>query len=114
MIANTLRTPCCGRQNSRIPRPGAVRKTGESPRGGPTLRSGPTGGLLEENPSAPDLLGAERAEERGHDPVHQLEVGGQRRDALLRVVEDLLVERLRVEDRARAAVDEDEARLQDE
>ena len=70
--------------------------------------------LLEQDSGPADLLGAQRAQERGHDPVHELEVGRQRGDALLRVVEDLFVERIGVEDGAGAAVDENEPRLQDE
>ena len=45
---------------------------------------------------------------RRNDLVHQLEIGRQRRRVLLRVVEDLLVQRLGVQRRAGAAVDEDE------
>src|SRR5204862_7071981 len=70
--------------------------------------------LLEKDPGAFDLLAAEGAEEIRDDAVHQLEVRRQRRRVLLRVVEDLLAVRLRIHRRARAAVDEDELRTEDE
>src|SRR5262249_1290512 len=70
--------------------------------------------LLHANARPLALLGAQRTEEVGHDAVHQLEVRRQRGRFLLRVVEHFLPASLRVDRRARAAVDEDELRLQHE
>src|SRR3954471_3946657 len=70
--------------------------------------------LLEQDSRAPNLLAAERAQEIGHQAVHQLEIGRQRRRILLRVVEDLLAIAFGVHRRAGAAVDEHELRPQDE
>src|SRR5437867_100043 len=47
----------------------------------------PTAALLQQDASAADLLAAERAEEVGDEPVHELEIRGQRRRILLRVIE---------------------------
>ena len=55
-----------------------------------------------------------RAQEARNQPVHQLEVGGQRRRLLLGRIEDFLVEPVGIEHGAGAAVDEDEPRLDDE
>src|SRR6266850_8123848 len=69
--------------------------------------------LLEKDAGALDLLAAERAEEARDQPVHQLEIRGKRRRALVRVVEHLFPEVLGVHHGPGAAVDEDELRLQD-
>src|SRR5437899_12040701 len=70
--------------------------------------------LLQEHAGAADLLAAERAEEVGDEPVHELEIRRQRRRILLRVVQDLFPVTLRVHRRAGAAVDEYEFRAEDE
>src|SRR5438093_6901195 len=49
--------------------------------------------LLQEHAGAADLLAAQRAEKIGHDAVHQLEIGRERRRVLLRVVQNLLAAR---------------------
>src|SRR5438045_9211694 len=91
MIAITLPTPGCGRQNSRLSRKvtGAQGRPFNRRPGAraPDLAlwiGEPAAPLLEQDSGAADLLRAEGAEERGHHPVHQLEIGRQRRDALLR------------------------------
>src|SRR5579884_1893188 len=81
------------------------------PRKGLSLPARP--GLLQKDAGSLDLLAAERAQEARDQAVHQLEIRGERRRALVRVVEHLFAEVLRVHDRAGAAVDEDELRLQD-
>src|SRR5262245_9574631 len=70
------------------------------------------GFLLEEDARPFDLLAAQRAEEVRYEPIHQLEIGGQRRRVLLSVVENLLAIALGVHRRARPAVDEDELRAE--
>src|SRR5712691_4065421 len=71
------------------------------------------GRLLQKDAGAFDFLAAQRAQEARNQPVHQLEIRRQRRGALVCVVEHLFAEVLRVHDGARAAVDEDELRLED-
>src|SRR6187397_1693096 len=70
--------------------------------------------LLHEDPRALDLLAAQGAQEAGHEPIHELEVRGQRRRGLLRAVEHFFLVTFRVDRGARAAIDEDELRLEDE
>ena len=77
-----------GMQNDRWLRRGAAqgvrggRKECRSPTGTRTVR------LFQQNPRPADFLVAERAEEIGHDAVHQLEVRGQCRRVLLCVVQN--------------------------
>src|SRR6476660_2846738 len=71
-------------------------------------------GLFHEDPRALNLLAAQGAQEAGHEPIHELEVRGQRRRGLLRAVEHFFLVAFRVDRCARAAIDEDELRLQDE
>src|SRR5580765_7558014 len=69
--------------------------------------------LFEEDARPLDFLAAQRAEEAWNEPIHQFEVGGQRWCALVCVVEHFFPEVLGVQHGARAAVYEDEFRLQD-
>ena len=71
-------------------------------------------GLPQEDAGAADLLAAERAEEVRDQPIHQLEVGRQRRRVLLRVVKDLFPIRFGVHRDAGSAIDEDEFGPEDE
>src|SRR6185369_13859247 len=73
-----------------------------------------TPSLLEKDAGALDLLAAQGAEEARNQAIHQLEIRRQRRRRLVRVIEDLLVEALRVQRGATAAVDEDEAAVEAE
>src|SRR5437016_14656870 len=70
--------------------------------------------LLQEAACPLDLLAAERAQEVGHEPIHQLEIGRERRRVLLRVVQDFFAVAFRIHCRAGASVDENELRPQDE
>src|SRR5581483_788123 len=78
----------------------------------PAKRGRASGKLAKEDAGAAHFLGAQRVEERRDQRVHHLEVGRQRRRVLLRRVEALFAERLRVDRRAGAAVDEHEFRAQ--
>src|SRR3954447_25749619 len=55
--------------------------------------------LPQQDAGATDLLGAQRAQERRQDLVHQLEVGRERGGVLLRAVEHFFVDGLAVERR---------------
>src|SRR5579872_4826277 len=70
--------------------------------------------LPEQHAGAVHLLAAERAQEVRYEAIHQLEVRRERRRVLLRVVEHFLAVALGIHRRARAAVDEDELRAEDE
>src|SRR5204863_1731907 len=83
-------------------------------RGLRSVRGEPEGNLVQQDAGAADFLAAQGAEEVRDQTVHQLEVRRQRGRVLLRVVENLLAIPLRIDRRARAAVDEDEFRLKEE
>src|SRR6185503_451468 len=72
------------------------------------------GRLLQQDARAFDLLAAQRAEEGRDEAIHQLEVRRQSRRGLVRVVQNLLAEALRMQCRAAAAIDKDETAIEAE
>src|SRR5438067_1456547 len=93
-----------------------TRDATKRPARGPARRSviGFSSGLPEKDARAPHLLGRDHAQEVRDEPVHELEIGGERGDLLLLAVEDLFRELLLVQVLPGAAVDEVELRRQAE
>src|SRR5512147_2332656 len=104
--------PAAGPGRARAARATTTSNSGRSLRMGPFSRL--RWALAQEHACPSDLLGRDHTEEIGEQSVHQLEVGRQRRDALVLRVQHLLGEALLVEELSGLRVDEVEVRAQAE